>query len=269
VLVCGYHGWTYDRHGKVIRIPQQPERMIPAGACTPAYHCAERYGYAWVALDEPLSAIPEFPEDGDAQYRRIFQFDEHWNTSPIRLMENSFDNSHFSFVHRANFGQYGQPVPSKYELRPTDWGFEAETIVPVNNPPQAHRVTGTTAPETVRHLFNRWYLPFVRRFGCVYPTGLHHIIYNCGTPIDDGSMRLIQWLYRNDREEDCSTEELIAWDAPIVEEDREILEATDSDACIDTSRRAEFHMESDRPGLWMRHRLMELFQSQGEAEAHR
>jgi phenylpropionate dioxygenase-like ring-hydroxylating dioxygenase large terminal subunit len=267
-IVCGYHGWTYDRSGKCISIPQQTEAQIPAGACTTAYRCEARYGYAWVALEEPLQPIPVFQEDGAPGFRRIFQFYEPWNTTPLRVMENSFDNSHFSYVHKANFGQYEQPKPSKYEIHPTDWGFEAETIVPINNPPASHRVTGTTDPVTERHLFNRWYLPFVRRFGCIYPSGLHHIIYNCATPMEDGKLMLVQWLYRNDTEADCSTAELIAWDAAIVKEDREILEATDYDACIDTRRRVEFHMESDKPGLMMRKMLMELLQSQGEPEAH-
>lgn len=268
-IVCGYHGWEYDRGGKCVKIPQQTEAQIPAGACTTAYRCEERYGYAWVALEEPLQGIPVFQEDGAPGFRRIFQFYESWNTSPLRVMENSFDNSHFSYVHKANFGQFDQPRPSKYEIRPTDWGFEAETIVPINNPPASHRVTGTTDPVTERHLFNRWYMPFVRRFGCIYPSGLHHIIYNCATPMEDGKLMLVQWLYRNDKESDCSTAELIAWDAAIVKEDREILEATDHDACVDTRRRVEFHMESDKPGLMMRKMLMELLQSQGESEVHR
>jgi phenylpropionate dioxygenase-like ring-hydroxylating dioxygenase large terminal subunit len=267
-IVCGYHGWTYDRAGKCVRIPQQPDMAIPAGAGTTAYRCEARYGYAWVALEEPLRPIPDFKEDADPAYRRIFQFYEPWNTSPLRIMENSFDNSHFSYVHKANFGQYEQPKPSKYEIRPTDWGFEAETIVPINNPPASHRVTGTTDPVTERHLFNRWYLPFVRRFGCQYPSGLNHIIYNCATPIDDGRLMLAQWLYRNDREEDCPAAELIAWDRAIVNEDRDILEVTDYDACIDTARRVEFHMESDKPGLMMRKMLLELLQQHGETEAH-
>jgi phenylpropionate dioxygenase-like ring-hydroxylating dioxygenase large terminal subunit len=269
-IVCGYHGWTYDRSGRCVAIPQQaPDRAIPPAACTKAYACVERYGYAWVALEDPLRPVPEFPEDGDPAYRRIYQFYETWKTSPLRMMENSFDNSHFSFVHRANFGIFGQPRPSKYELRETDYGFEAETIVPINNPPVSHRITGTTDAITERHLFNRWYLPFVRRFGCVYPSGRHHIIWNCATPIDDGSLQLVQWLYRNDREEDCSTDELIAWDAGIVAEDREILEATDPDACIDVSRRVELSMESDRPGVIMRRQLLALLIEHGETEVHR
>jgi phenylpropionate dioxygenase-like ring-hydroxylating dioxygenase large terminal subunit len=261
VIVCGYHGWRYDQSGACVCIPQQADNApIPAGARTDAYHCQEKYGYVWVCLGE----------EGQPQYRRIFQFYEEWQTSPLRFMENSFDNSHFSFVHKANFGMLSQPKPSKYLLEQNEWGFEAETIVPINNPAAGHRVTGTDAPTTTRHLFNRWHLPFVRRFGCTYPdSGLHHIIYNCATPIDDKRIQLVQWLYRNDSEEACSTEELIAWDAPITLEDKEILEATDYDACVDTRRRVEFHMESDKPGLIMRKMLFELLQKHGEEEQFR
>ena len=269
-IVCGYHGWTYDCSGTCVRIPQNPDAAIPSGAKVPSFHCQEKYGYVWVALEDPLRPIPHFPEDGAPGYRRIFQFYEEWKTSPVRVMENSFDNSHFSFVHKANFGMLSQPKPSKYLLEQNEWGFEAETIVPINNPAAGHRVTGTDAPTTTRHLFNRWHLPFVRRFGCTYPdSGLHHIIYNCATPIDDKRIQLVQWLYRNDSEEACSTEELIAWDAPITLEDKEILEATDYDACVDTSRRVEQHMESDKPGLLMRKMLLGLLHAHGEEEVYR
>jgi phenylpropionate dioxygenase-like ring-hydroxylating dioxygenase large terminal subunit len=266
-IVCGYHGWAYDGGGKCVRIPQNPDSAIPSGACVPAYRCEERYGYVWVALEEPLQPIPHFPEDGDPAYRRIFQFHEKWNTAPVRFMENSFDNAHFSFVHKSNFGMIDNPKPAKYEFRPQEWGFEAETLVPVRNPPESHRITGTTDPYTDRHLINRWFMPFVRRFGCEYPaSGRRHIIYNCATPVDDDSMVLVQWLYRNDSEESCSTQELIDWDRPIIVEDREILEATDYDACIDTRRKIEFHMESDKPGLLIRKMLTQLLEREGESE---
>ena len=40
-LECGYHGWTYDRGGRVIRIPQYgPERAIPPDYRTPAFEIA-------------------------------------------------------------------------------------------------------------------------------------------------------------------------------------------------------------------------------------
>jgi len=76
-------------------------------------------------------------------------------------------------------------------------------------------------------------------------------------------------LFRNDKEEDCSTEELRAWDRVIIEEDRVILESTDPDAIVDMSRRIEMHMPSDRPGMLMRNRLNKLLQEHGEVEVPR
>lgn len=268
-IVCGYHGWTYDRTGQCVRIPQYPVGSpVSSQIRTPSYRCQPRYGYAWVALEEPLVELFDIPEDGDPAFRRIDQFYEEWNCAPLRMMENSFDNAHFSFVHKATFGQYDQPKPEKYEMTETDYGFYAESIVPIANPPVAHRVTGTTAPTTTRHMRNHWYMPFCRRLDMEYPGGLRHIIFNCATPIEDGQIKLVQWLYRNDTEADCPTQLLIDWDAVITKEDKDILEATDPDACIDIGRRIEQHMPSDRGGLIMRKRLLALLQEHGESEVH-
>ena len=268
-IICGYHGWEYDATGKLVKIPQfGPDQPVPSVSVQP-FHCMERYGYAWVALEDPLLPIPDLPEEGMPGFRRIHQFDDRWNTAALRMMENSFDNSHFSFVHRATFGQQDQPKPEKYELIETDYGFRAETIVPIKNPPEAHRVTGTSDPMTRRHMRNAWFMPFCRTLDIEYPSGLRHIIFNSATPIDDGSIQLVQILFRNDREEDCSTKELIDWDAAIIAEDREILESTDPDAIVDLERKIEMHMPSDRPGLIMRKRLLALLAEHGEAEVPR
>ena len=270
-LQCGYHGWTYDRDGRVVHIPQYDEtRAIPADYRTPAYRCAARYGYAWVALDEPVADIPEVPEFGAAGWRTIFQFHERWQTSPMRALENSFDNSHFSFVHRATFGVADQPKPSKYQLVDTDTGFYAETVIAAANPERFRRISGVAEPVTTRHMRNAYYLPFSRRLDIEYPSGIRHVIINCFTPIDDGAMQLCQWLFRNDSEEDCPAQMLIDFDDEITREDKDILESTDPDALVDTRRRGvEYSMDSDRPGMMIRKRLMELLSRHGEQEVHR
>ena len=137
------------------------------------------------------------------------------------------------------------------------------------NPPAAFRVTGTTEPTTTRTMRNHWYLPFARRMDMTYPSGIRHIIINCATPIDDGRIQLVQLLYRNDTEEQCPTQALIDWDAAVVYEDRDILEATDPDAALDLAHRTEAHMPSDRPGLIMRRRLLELLKQQNDREVTR
>lgn len=273
-LECGYHGWTYDRGGRVIRIPQNgPERAIPPDYRTPAYRCVARYGYAWVALvapgEEPLAPIPEVPEYGAPGWRTIFQFHETWATSPVRALENSFDNAHFSFVHRATFGVAAQPRPSRYELVEREGGFQAETLIDAANPPAFHRVSGTSEPITQRHMRNAYFLPFSRRLDIEYPSGVRHVIINCFTPIDDGHMQLCQWLYRNDTEADCPAQLLIDFDHVITREDKDMLESTDPDAVVDLRRRGVEHsMDSDRPGILIRRQLMELLARHGEAEVH-
>jgi phenylpropionate dioxygenase-like ring-hydroxylating dioxygenase large terminal subunit len=275
-IQCGYHGWRYDRTGRVIEIPQYaPDRAIPPDYRTPAYHCTARYGYAWVALEDPIADIPPVPEFDAPGWRTIFQFHEVWATSPLRALENSFDNSHFSFVHRATFGVAAQPQPSKYELVTTDAGFYAETVVPATNPEKFQRISGVTDPITTRHMRNAYFLPFSRRLDIEYPgvdgaPGRRHVIINCFTPIDDGHIQLCQWLFRNDTEADCPAQLLIDFDAEITREDKAILESTDPDALVDTRRRGvEFSMDSDRPGMLIRKHLMELLARHGEAEVHR
>ena len=266
LIVCGYHGWTYDRAGTLVHVPQFPVQQQVPNLSTPAYHCQARYGYAWVALDDPLTPILDACEEDDPAYRRIPQFYEVWNTSALRLMENSFDNAHFAFVHKGTFGQLDQPLPEKYEIKETDYGFEAETLITVANPPVQYRISGTTEPTTKRHMRNRWYMPFCRKLDIEYPSGLRHVIFNSATPIDDGSIQVVQWLYRNDTEADCPARELIDWDFKITREDKDIIESTDPDTPIDPARRVEAHMVSDGPGVIMRRRLLKLLHEHGESE---
>src|SRR5438128_1374984 len=90
-----------------------------------AYCCVERYGYAWVTLEDPLTDIPEIPEADDPTFRRIPQFYEEWRCAGLRLMENSFDAAHQPFVHRNSFGDINQPQPFDWNIVEHDWGFHA------------------------------------------------------------------------------------------------------------------------------------------------
>ena len=101
-----------------------------------------------VAPGQPFFFGSEFGAPG---WRTIFQFYETWATSPMRALENSFDNSHFSFVHRATFGVPDAPQPSKYELIENDTGFYAETVIAAANPEKFHRISGVQDAVTTRH----------------------------------------------------------------------------------------------------------------------
>src|SRR5258706_2047160 len=266
-IVCGYHGWTYDGSGACVRIPKyEAEVKTPTGARVESFRCEARYGYAWVALEEPLLPIPDLKEDAAPGYRRIHQFYERWQCNAFRLMENSFDSAHPAFVHRGTFGNVEQPKPVERELTMTPWGFISRHETPVINRGNAEKALRVSGDTTVRKSETLWFMPFARRLGITYPNGLRHYIVTNATPIDDQSMQLVQWCYRSDREEDVPAAEVVAWDRQITEEDRGILESTEYDVCIDTRRRVEFQMASDRPGLIMRERRLDLFRAHGEDE---
>jgi phenylpropionate dioxygenase-like ring-hydroxylating dioxygenase large terminal subunit len=94
VLACPYHGWAFGADGRCRKVPQahEPLRGMTKGAR--AHHAAERHGWIWVALENPIADIPHIPEADDPGFRRIDEFHEAWPVSGLRFMENSFDMAH-------------------------------------------------------------------------------------------------------------------------------------------------------------------------------
>jgi len=267
-LVCGYHGWEYDEAGRVVRIPQHDsgDGHVSSRLGMPSFRAAERYGYVWVALAEPLYPLPEFEEATTAGFRQINQFYEAWNCAGLRLMENSFDNAHFSFVHRGTFGDSGHPQPAKLEIDEYDDGFLMRSSVPVKNPAIQKSLLKIASDDTVRHMRARWWMPFLRKLQITYPNGLVHSIVTAGTPIDDRSSQIVQFCFRNDTEAEARAEEVNRFDRQVTLEDKDILESTDPDVPLDQTG-VEANMPSDRPGILMRRMLRGLLERHAEHEA--
>lgn len=264
-IACGYHGWTFDRDGKCIRIPQQAS--VPPRIRVPAYRCEARYGYVWVCLGEPLTGIPEVPEFRQPGYRVIHEFSDTWDCNVMRLIENAFDNAHFSYVHAASFGNQAQPEPASLTITQKDWGFVMDTVVPVRNDEKLKATLRMDVAETMRTYQKTWWMPFSVMMRLSYPNGLVHVIAAMITPIDDKRLQFTQFVVRNDTEADASAESVIAWDKQVTSEDRIFLSRCDYDVALDVRAPDEFHMASDRPGLEVRRRLLELLRQHGETEA--
>jgi phenylpropionate dioxygenase-like ring-hydroxylating dioxygenase large terminal subunit len=264
-IMCPYHGWTYNRTGRCTKVPQDGDEVPNSNLCVKAYSCRAKYGYAWVCLeDNPLADIPSIPEADQPGMRQVPEFYELWKCAGLRLMENSFDNAHFAFVHMKSFGD--SPIPSKLELTEHEGGFLFHSEVPVKNPETAKKALATTEDFTVRIMDSEWFLPFGRKLKITYPNGLIHIINTHATPIDDQSIMVLQWVYRNDTEADVPAKDIVAFDRQVTDEDRAVLETTEWDVPVDLTRRAELHMACDKPGMVMRKQLMELLRKHGEVE---
>ncbi len=265
-IACGYHGWTYDRSGRCIRIPQAKDPTRAPNFKVEAYRAEERYGYVWVCLGEPLCELPDIAESRDPGFRQIHEFYEVWNCGALRVMENSFDNAHFSYVHRSSFGDVKNPEPAEFTFTENDWGFEAHSLVPVLNPDLQKKNLKIESERTVRDNLRTWWMPFSRKLRIKYPSGLQHVIITAATPIDDSHTQIMQFAFRNDREEDAPAKDIIAFDRKVTDEDRLVLEATDFDSPLDATSGEEFHMPSDRPGMIMRRKFLKLLSDHGEHE---
>ncbi len=263
---CPYHGWSFDAGGTCVDVPQlAEEQAIPDSYKVQSSKCVERYGYVWVCLDaDPLLPIPYIPEAEDAEMRLIPQFCEPWNCSGLRLMENSFDNAHFSFVHVNSFGDQQQPEPASLQVLPMEYGLVMTTRVAVVNPPLQQKNLQIAEATTLRINEQTWYMPFMRTLKITYPNGLMHLIFTAATPISDRTSQIIQFCVRNDTEADAKAADILAFDRLVTSEDKAVLESTDYDTPLEIS--TEQHMASDQPGVIMRRKLAALLKQQDAIE---
>lgn len=115
-LVCPYHAWEYDKQGKCVFIPQAPEIAIPDKACTPTYHCQEKFGLIWVALEAPVYPLPEIPELENGDWKVVQTGPFEWNSDASRQVENFTDFGHFPWVHPGLLGDPKRPEVPAYKV---------------------------------------------------------------------------------------------------------------------------------------------------------
>jgi phenylpropionate dioxygenase-like ring-hydroxylating dioxygenase large terminal subunit len=257
-IVCAYHGWAYNGTGACVKVPQDvKEAPRPFGVT--AYRCAERYGYIWAALEDPIFEIPPIPEYGAEGYRQVPEFCEIWAANPLRIIENAFDAAHITFVHGSSFGESDPAIPP-FTIEDGDDGFTLRNEIGVVVREHMKMALSISEASTKRVTENRFYLPFCRVGKIVYPNGLENIHCTFLTPVDDGRTQFIQWVMRNDTEHQVPADTVVAFDREVTLEDRAILEGTDLNVPLDRSEGRELHMHSDRPGLLMRKKLKSLLQ---------
>ncbi len=116
-IVCPYHGWRYNSEGACVKIPQRTNPNIPRKARTPTYRCQERYGLIWVALSEPVYALPEMPElESPDKWKVVLTGPFSWNSDASRQVENFTDFGHFPWVHPGLLGDVNRPVVPDYTV---------------------------------------------------------------------------------------------------------------------------------------------------------
>lgn len=257
-ISCAYHGWQFNQDGKCVCVPQAPQRSISAKYKVKSYSCVERYGYAWVCLEEPLTDIPTIPEADDSDYRLIPEFYETWNCSGLRVMENELDMAHPAFVHTETFGSKEHLNPNLMEFEDLEWGLYYKSVLGVTNNEQQQKNLKMENTETHRTIDGYWFAPFTVKLRINYPNGLVHIIVNTMTPISDGVSQMVQFCLRNDTEVDTPIKDVIAFDRAVTLEDKLILESTDYDVPLSVNTDKEQNMLTDKPGILIRRKIASL-----------
>jgi len=131
-LRCPYHGWKYDKEGKCVEIPANgKDAKVPSRARVDSYPTADKYGFAWVFLgdlpEEERPPIPDFPEWDDEMRPTYGEYT--WDANWRRVVENSLDSAHASWVHRNSFGSNQNPEIPDYTIEKSDWGAGADLLL--------------------------------------------------------------------------------------------------------------------------------------------
>lgn len=125
-IACPYHGWTFDRDGKLCALPGLPPNAALPGARVRAFALRECDGFLWLrpgdaGADAPNALVSEV----DPASRR-FQWRTCWQANVVDAMENFLDPLHTHFIHAGLVRRDAQRRPATAMFDATDEGFQVD-----------------------------------------------------------------------------------------------------------------------------------------------
>ena len=103
---CGYHGMTFGRDGRCVRIPGQDN--LPDSAYVRTYPVHQQHDIVWIWMGDPEKADPadifSLPEFDDPAWRAHQGDALYLKSNYLNVAENLVDPSHVSFVHPTTLG---------------------------------------------------------------------------------------------------------------------------------------------------------------------
>jgi phenylpropionate dioxygenase-like ring-hydroxylating dioxygenase large terminal subunit len=105
-LECPFHGFLYNRFGKVTLIPANGKnKKVPDSMFVKAYKTYEAHGLIWLWWgDEDKATEKPFFFEELAEYSYA-SFQDLWNVHYTRAIENQLDVVHLPFVHHTTIGR--------------------------------------------------------------------------------------------------------------------------------------------------------------------
>ncbi|MEJ2597383.1 MAG: aromatic ring-hydroxylating dioxygenase subunit alpha [Anaerolineales bacterium] len=247
LLVCPYHGWTYNWEGQCVRMPAHPDQKPSPRARLQRYHTREMYGLIWVCLGEPKTDVPPFPEWEDPSFRKIICGPYFLKAAGPRAIENFLDVAHFPYVHEGLLGQKDHPEIEDYEVEVGPEGVAARNVRVWQPDPDG---SGSSALVTYTYqAFRPLTAYFTKTSGG--PRFSAFFTINPLSELASESWLLLALNYRHDVPEQelrDFEDRIMAQDIPIVESQRPEL--------LPLDLQVELHLRSDRTAIayrkWLR-----------------
>ncbi len=110
-LECPFHGFLYDKNGKVTSIPANGKNTkVPDSMGVKSYEVYEDFGFIWLWYGdkEKINTKPFFfTELKDFSYS---SFKDNWAVHYTRAIENQLDVVHLPFVHKTTIGKGNKTI---------------------------------------------------------------------------------------------------------------------------------------------------------------
>ena len=227
-LRCGYHGWSFAADGSCTAIPAMGEtdHLPPRAKVQPAWGVVERHGLVWLAPDEPVAPIPDFPEWGAEGFDGFWNEPRRTPTSAAQLVDNFLDASHFPFVHTGTFGTDEAALVVNEPVTREGWKVETTFDTWYKNFDDPLVATGEHPEVQPQRLLKQGTAGYTVYLRLSFPvTGATFSILFCCQPETADRTRIYKLMARDDLGGDpARIASTIADELQILEEDLLILE---------------------------------------------
>ena len=261
-LECGYHGWRFGVDARVTTIPALgPDATLPPRACLePAHSVCERFGLVWLAPEQPVCALHEFPEWDDPAFTRAETEPRHTRVSALQLADNFLDAAHFPTVHVRTFGTPEAAYVSPHHVTRDGWEIRTVYEAPYRNHEDPLVATGEH-PLVQPHVLTKVGRPPASVYLSLdFPlTGRRLAILFVCQPETRTRTRIYKLMAHEGIAPDELERiaELVTYEDLVLDEDLAVLERMPS-MTLATDPRVEVHSSADRLSVAYRRVLAEM-----------
>ncbi|HEV8308648.1 MAG TPA: aromatic ring-hydroxylating dioxygenase subunit alpha [Methylomirabilota bacterium] len=257
-LQCAYHGWRFrGDDGRCTHVPSLPGGAPPRTGLA-LCRAAERYGFVWCCLGEPVLEVPVVHPLEAGSWQTAVGSSHDLHCGYRQLTENFSDTSHFPFVHRRSMGPNVQREVPRYQVERDGWALR--WTIPTDLGGTAFGGNDDLAAKQT--LTYHVVLPSVAFVHTTFPDGGQRITLQLAAPLGAGGDWCRQfWAVAIDpiaaRHPEGTLEDQFRYEKLIFEEDWPVIETQrPREAPLDGGEQA--HTRADQFSLVYRKAYVEL-----------